>query len=111
MSRLQLTCPRPPVQVLCWLVEPVSAVVQSLSSSALTDLLQQLQGGEGQLSAVLQNKVNKCTAGMFWGGTGPISWFWFWFQFAVTLLYLILSEGERMQSADPNCQLMDDNRW
>lgn len=33
------------------------------------------------------------------------------FQFGVTLLYLILSEGERMQSSDPNCQLMDDNRW
>ncbi|XP_041839245.1 protein PAT1 homolog 1 [Melanotaenia boesemani] len=74
-------------QVLCWLVEPVSAVVQSLSSSALTDLLQELQGSEGQLVKVLQNK------------------------FGVTLLYLILSEGERMQSSDPNCQLMDDNRW
>ncbi|KAM4584925.1 protein PAT1 homolog 1 [Odontesthes bonariensis] len=74
-------------QVLCWLVEPVSAVIQSLSSSALTDLLQELQGSEGQLSTVLQNK------------------------FGVTLLYLILSEGERMQSSDPNCQLMDDNRW
>ncbi|MED6240862.1 Protein PAT1 1 [Ataeniobius toweri] len=32
-------------------------------------------------------------------------------QFGMTLLYLILSEGERMQSSDPNCQLMDDNRW
>lgn len=32
-------------------------------------------------------------------------------QFGVTLLYVILSEGERMQSSDPNCQLMDDNRW
>ncbi|XP_072240161.1 protein PAT1 homolog 1 [Leuresthes tenuis] len=74
-------------QVLFWLVEPLSAVIQSLSSSALTDLLQELQGGEGQLSTVLQNK------------------------FGVTLLYLILSEGERMQSSDPNCQLMDDNRW
>ncbi|XP_075870535.1 protein PAT1 homolog 1 [Nelusetta ayraudi] len=74
-------------QVLCWLVEPVSAVIQSLSSSALTDLLQELQGNEGQLATVLQNK------------------------FGVTLLYLILSEGERMQSSDPNCQLMDDNRW
>uniref|UniRef100_A0A672FR57 Protein PAT1 homolog 1 n=1 Tax=Salarias fasciatus TaxID=181472 RepID=A0A672FR57_SALFA len=74
-------------QVLCWLVEPVSAVVQSLSSSSLTDLLQELQGSEGQLSSVLHNK------------------------FGVTLLYLILSEGERMQSSDPNCQLMDDNRW
>ncbi|XP_008315531.1 protein PAT1 homolog 1 isoform X2 [Cynoglossus semilaevis] len=74
-------------QVLCWLVEPVSAVIQSLSSSALTDLLQELQGSEGQLATVLQNK------------------------FGVTLLYLILSEGEKMQSSDPNCQLMDDNRW
>ncbi|XP_041641967.1 protein PAT1 homolog 1 [Cheilinus undulatus] len=74
-------------QVLCWLVEPVSAVIQSLSSSALTDLLQELQGSEGQLATVLHNK------------------------FGVTLLYLILSEGERMQSSDPNCQLMDDNRW
>ncbi|CAK6976090.1 protein PAT1 homolog 1 isoform X1 [Scomber scombrus] len=74
-------------QVLCWLVEPVSAVIQSLSSSALTDLLQELQGNEGQLATVLLNK------------------------FGVTLLYLILSEGERMQSSDPNCQLMDDNRW
>ncbi|KAK2815552.1 hypothetical protein Q5P01_026019 [Channa striata] len=74
-------------QVLCWLVEPVSVVIQSLSSSALTDTLQELQGSEGQLAAVLHNK------------------------FGVTLLYLILSEGERMQSSDPNCQLMDDNRW
>ncbi|KAM9857366.1 protein PAT1 homolog 1 [Aulostomus maculatus] len=74
-------------QVLCWLVEPVSAVIQSLSSSALTDLLQELQGTEGQLASVLHNK------------------------FGVTLLYLILSEGEKMQSSDPNCQLMDDNRW
>lgn len=47
-----------PVQVLCCLVEPVSAVIQSLSSSALTDLLQELQGGDGQLAGVLQNKVN-----------------------------------------------------
>lgn len=45
------------VQVLCWLVEPVSAVIQSLSSAALTDLLQELQGNEGQLATVLQNKV------------------------------------------------------
>ncbi|KAK5603404.1 Protein PAT1 1 [Crenichthys baileyi] len=74
-------------QVLCCLVDPVSAVIQSLSSSALTDLLQELQGSEGQLATVLQNK------------------------FGMTLLYLILSEGERMQSSDPNCQLMDDNRW
>ncbi|XP_019735250.1 protein PAT1 homolog 1 isoform X1 [Hippocampus comes] len=74
-------------QVLCWLVEPVSAVIMSMSSAALTDLLQELQGSEGQLATVLHNK------------------------FGVTLLYLILSEGERMQSSDPNCQLMDDNRW
>ncbi|KTF81919.1 hypothetical protein cypCar_00020736 [Cyprinus carpio] len=74
-------------QVLCWLVEPVTVVVQSMSSTSLTDLLQELQGSEGQLPLVLQNK------------------------FGVTLLYLILSEGERMQSSDPNCQLMDDNRW
>ncbi|XP_067354742.1 protein PAT1 homolog 1 isoform X1 [Channa argus] len=77
----------PSLQVLCWLVEPVSAVIQTLSSSALTDMLQELQGTEGQLAAVLHNK------------------------FGVTLLYLILSEGERMQSSEPNCQLMDDNRW
>ncbi|KAK1792757.1 hypothetical protein P4O66_012677 [Electrophorus voltai] len=74
-------------QVLCWLVEPVAVVIQSMSSSALTDLLQELQGSEGQFPRVLQNK------------------------FGVTLLYLILSEGERMQSSDPKCQLMDDNRW
>ncbi|XP_029605953.1 protein PAT1 homolog 1 [Salmo trutta] len=74
-------------QALCWLVEPVAVVISSLSSAALTDLLQELQGNEGQLSKVLQNK------------------------FGVTLLYLILSEGERMQSSDLNCQLMDDNRW
>uniref|UniRef100_A0A4W5QJR3 PAT1 homolog 1, processing body mRNA decay factor n=1 Tax=Hucho hucho TaxID=62062 RepID=A0A4W5QJR3_9TELE len=74
-------------QVLCWLVEPVAVVISSLSSASLTDLLQELQGTEGQLSRVLQNK------------------------FGVTMLYLILSEGERMQSSDLNCQLMDDNRW
>lgn len=49
------------VQVLCWLVEPVSAVIQSLSSSALTDLLQELQGNEGQLATALQNKVCECS--------------------------------------------------
>ncbi|XP_068606879.1 protein PAT1 homolog 1 [Brachionichthys hirsutus] len=74
-------------QVLCWLVEPVSAVIQSLSSSALTDCLQELQDSDGRLAKVLLNK------------------------FGVTLLYLILSEGERMQSSESNCQLMDDNRW
>ncbi|KAB5518268.1 hypothetical protein PHYPO_G00163800 [Pangasianodon hypophthalmus] len=74
-------------QVLCWLVEPVAGVIQSMSSSALTDLLQELQRGDGHFPRVLQNK------------------------FGVTLLYLILSEGERMQSSDPHCQLMDDNRW
>ncbi|XP_065151292.1 protein PAT1 homolog 1 [Paramisgurnus dabryanus] len=74
-------------QVLCWLVEPVAVVIQSMSSTTLTDLLQELQGSEGQLPLVLQNK------------------------FGVTLLYVVLSEGERMQSSDPNCQLMDDNRW
>ncbi|KAK3507746.1 hypothetical protein QTP70_034882 [Hemibagrus guttatus] len=74
-------------QVLCWLVEPAAGVIQSMSSSTLTDLLQELQGGDGHFPRVLQNK------------------------FGVTLLYLILSEGERMQSSDPNCQLMDDNRW
>ncbi|KAJ8001086.1 hypothetical protein DPEC_G00187560 [Dallia pectoralis] len=74
-------------QELCCLVEPVITVVSSLSSTVLTDLLQELQGSDGQLPRVLQNK------------------------FGVTLLYLILSEGERMQSSDSNCQLMDDNRW
>ncbi|XP_077575665.1 protein PAT1 homolog 1 [Stigmatopora nigra] len=74
-------------QVLSWLLEPVSTVIVSMSSAGLIDLLQELQGSEGQLAAVLQNK------------------------FGVTLLYLILSEGERMQSSDPTCQLMDDNRW
>ena len=44
-------------KVLCWLVEPVAIVIQSMSSSALTDLLQELQGSEGQLPRVLQNKV------------------------------------------------------
>ena len=48
-------------QVLCWLVEPVSAVIQSLSSSTLTDLLQELQGNEGQLATVLHNKVHTPT--------------------------------------------------
>lgn len=48
-----------PVQVLCCLLDPVSAVVQSLASSALTDLLQELQGSEGQLTTVLQNKVRQ----------------------------------------------------
>lgn len=46
------------LQVLCWLVEPVAAVIQSLCSSALTDLLQELQGSEGQLASVLHNKVH-----------------------------------------------------
>ncbi|XP_062864756.1 protein PAT1 homolog 1 isoform X2 [Trichomycterus rosablanca] len=43
-------------QVLCWLVEPLAVVVQSMSSSALTDLLQEVQGGEGHFPRVLQNK-------------------------------------------------------
>uniref|UniRef100_H2RNJ2 Protein PAT1 homolog 1 n=1 Tax=Takifugu rubripes TaxID=31033 RepID=H2RNJ2_TAKRU len=74
-------------QVLCSLVEPVAAVIPSLSSSALIGLLQELQSSDGQLESILHNK------------------------FGVTLLYLILSEGERMQTLDPNCQLMEDNRW
>ena len=45
------------MQVLCWLVEPVAVVIQSLSSAALTDLLQEIQGREGNLASVLQNKV------------------------------------------------------
>lgn len=56
-QQLSLCC----AQVLCWLVEPVSAVIQSLSSSALTDLLQELQGSEGQLATVLHNKVHTQT--------------------------------------------------
>lgn len=38
-------------------MEPVAVVIQSMSSSALTDLLQELQGSEGQFPKVLQNKV------------------------------------------------------
>lgn len=39
------------------MVEPVAGVIQSMSSSALTDLLQELQGGDGHFPRVLQNKV------------------------------------------------------
>lgn len=58
MIALITAASRPFVQVLCWLVEPVSTVIQSLSSSALTDLLQELQCNEGQLTSVLHNKVS-----------------------------------------------------
>ncbi|MBN3312673.1 PATL1 protein, partial [Atractosteus spatula] len=79
-------------QVLSSLVEPCAAVIQSLSSAGLTDLLQELQGpaqcpSDTRLHKVLHNK------------------------FGLTFLYLILSEGERLQSADPHCELMEDNRW
>ncbi|KAJ3614396.1 hypothetical protein NHX12_017970, partial [Muraenolepis orangiensis] len=42
-------------QVLCWLVEPVAMVIQSLSSSALTDLLQEIEGREGQLTSLMDD--------------------------------------------------------
>lgn len=44
-------------KVLCCLVEPVAAVIASLSSSALIGLLQELQSSDGQLESILHNKV------------------------------------------------------
>lgn len=44
-------------KVLCCLVEPIAAVIPSLSIFALIDLLQELQGSDGQLETILHNKV------------------------------------------------------
>ncbi|XP_039623278.1 protein PAT1 homolog 1 isoform X3 [Polypterus senegalus] len=85
-------------EVLPWLIEPCSLVIHHLPSGQLTDLLQDLSGLSGetelnnsntnqQLTRVLQSK------------------------FGLTLLYFILSEGERLQSSDDTSELMEDNRW
>ncbi|XP_067915943.1 protein PAT1 homolog 1 isoform X2 [Heterodontus francisci] len=80
-------------EVLPCLTEPCSLLVSRLPSSALTELLQQLTGSaqSGQpgshFPSILQNK------------------------FGLTLLYMILSQGERLQSSEAASELMQDNRW
>lgn len=32
-------------------------------------------------------------------------------QFGLSLLYLVLSRGEELQSSDANTELMQDNQW
>ena len=32
-------------------------------------------------------------------------------QFGLSLLYLVLSRGEELQSSDVNTELMQDNQW
>ncbi|XP_072354215.1 protein PAT1 homolog 1-like isoform X4 [Scyliorhinus torazame] len=80
-------------EVLPCLTEPCSLLVNRLPSSALTELLQQLTGSAqssqpgSQFPSILQNK------------------------FGLTLFYVILSQGERLQSSEAASELMQDNRW
>ncbi|XP_060709397.1 protein PAT1 homolog 1 isoform X1 [Hemiscyllium ocellatum] len=80
-------------EVLPCLTEACSVLVSRLPSSALTELLQQLTGStpSGQpgnhFPTILQNK------------------------FGLTLFYMILSQGERLQSSEASSELMQDNRW
>ncbi|XP_062892826.1 protein PAT1 homolog 1 isoform X2 [Mobula hypostoma] len=75
-------------EILPSLTEPCTRLIGRLPSGALTELLRQLTEGPGShFAAVLQNK------------------------FGVTLFYMILSQGERLQSSAADSQLMEDNRW
>ncbi|XP_048476789.1 protein PAT1 homolog 1-like [Rhincodon typus] len=83
----------PCLQVLPCLTEACSILISRLPSTALTELLQQLTGSgpSGQPGShfpnILQNK------------------------FGLTLFYMILSQGERLQSSEASSELMQDNRW
>ncbi|XP_038620363.1 protein PAT1 homolog 1 isoform X3 [Tachyglossus aculeatus] len=84
-------------EVLPYLLRPFSLFLYHLPSATVTSLLQQLMNlpqsssapapANPHLTAVLQNK------------------------FGLSLLYLILSRGEELQSSDAATELMQDNQW
>ncbi|XP_027716555.1 protein PAT1 homolog 1 [Vombatus ursinus] len=84
-------------EVLPCLLSPFSLLLYHLPSMTVTSLLQQLMNlpqsaaapapANPHLTAVLQNK------------------------FGLSLLYLVLSRGEELQSSDPSTELMQDNQW
>ncbi|XP_041268144.1 protein PAT1 homolog 1 isoform X4 [Onychostruthus taczanowskii] len=82
-------------EVLPCLLRPFSHVLYHLPLGTVTSLVQQLtnlpQSAAAptnlHLTAVLQNK------------------------FGLSLLYLVLSRGEELQSSDTNAELMQDNQW
>ncbi|NXT70639.1 PATL1 protein, partial [Chaetops frenatus] len=82
-------------EVLPCLLRPFSHVLYHLPLGTVTSLVQQLtnlpQSAAAptnlHLTAVLQNK------------------------FGLSLLYLVLSRGEELQSSDTNTELMQDNQW
>uniref|UniRef100_A0A8C5UD49 Protein PAT1 homolog 1 n=2 Tax=Malurus TaxID=55806 RepID=A0A8C5UD49_9PASS len=82
-------------EVLPCLLRPFSHVLYHLPLATVTSLVQQLtnlpQSSAAptnlHLTAVLQNK------------------------FGLSLLYLVLSRGEELQSSDTNTELMQDNQW
>ncbi|XP_059817298.1 protein PAT1 homolog 1-like [Hypanus sabinus] len=75
-------------EILPSLTEPCTRLIGRLTASSLMELLQQLaEGPASHFATVLQNK------------------------FGVTLFYMILSQGERLQAAAADSQLMEDNRW
>ncbi|NWS73495.1 PATL1 protein, partial [Crotophaga sulcirostris] len=82
-------------EVLPCLLRPFSHVLYHLPLGTVTSLVQQLTNlpqsasapANPHLTAVLQNK------------------------FGLSLLYLVLSRGEELQSSDANTELMQDNQW
>ncbi|XP_068964164.1 protein PAT1 homolog 1 [Petaurus breviceps papuanus] len=84
-------------EVLPCLLNPFSLLLYHLPSMTVTSLLQQLMNlpqsaaapapANPHLTAVLQNK------------------------FGLSLLYLVLSRGEELQSSEPSPELMQDNQW
>ncbi|XP_074087513.1 protein PAT1 homolog 1 isoform X1 [Macrotis lagotis] len=84
-------------EVLPCLLSPFSLLLYHLPSMTVTSLLQQLMNlpqsaaapapANPHLTAVLQNK------------------------FGLSLLYLVLSRGEELQSSDAATELMQDNQW
>ncbi|XP_064281876.1 protein PAT1 homolog 1 isoform X2 [Passer domesticus] len=82
-------------EVLPCLLRPFSHVLYHLPLGTVTSLVQQLTNlpqsaaapSNLHLTAVLQNK------------------------FGLSLLYLVLSRGEELQSSDTNTELMQDNQW
>ncbi|XP_058877864.1 protein PAT1 homolog 1-like [Acipenser ruthenus] len=96
-------------EVLPWLIEPFSIVIQHLASGPLTELLQDLSGLPGSPSELNSSTGNQQQAQSH-TSTGQLGKV-LTSKFGLTLLYLILSQGERLQSADSNTELMENNRW
>ncbi|XP_041095385.1 protein PAT1 homolog 1-like [Polyodon spathula] len=96
-------------EVLPWLIEPFSIVIQHLTSGPLTDLLQDLTGlpgGPSELNSYTGNQ-QQAQSHTSTGQLGKV----LLSKFGVTLLYLILSQGERLMSGDSNSELAENNRW